>query len=203
MSPRVHREFDREAFRFCPNVTQGWENGIDGLLLHEKDKFRKILDVGCGNAGELLLEGPDIWGIDPNLGQMRFKGDGKDYGTIGVAVPERSVVGFAEDLPWNDEEFDIALSTKAVGWYPRQINTKMALEEMLRVTKKVSGYVVFNIGQEMTPAIINPILIDLHNRGYDIRVTGCWCLMFHREHKEATSQKMGRGDQSDSEITLN
>ena len=59
-------KFDRLAYIRCPNVSHGWEHGIESLLLDPRDRFKRILDVGCGNGGGLLNEGPNIWGIDPN-----------------------------------------------------------------------------------------------------------------------------------------
>ena len=174
---------NRQAYKFCPNVTQGWDDGLQTLLLNAQDKHKRILDVGCGNQGDLLREGPDIWGVDPNLGTLRFNGDGKDYGKIGLAVPQRSVAALAEELPFADESFDITLSTKAVGWYPRQINTRLALREMLRVTKKKSGYVTFNVGQEMTHDHLYDVLDELGSEGYKMMQDpeGIWYLILHPE----------------------
>ena len=181
----LNEKYDSDAAIRCPNVTTGWARGIESLLLDSKDRVKKILDVGCGNVGLLLKEGPNVWGIDPNLGTMRFNGDGKDYGKIAVAVPERAIKGYAEDLPFSDEEFDIAVSTKAVGWYPRQIKTRLALAEMLRVIKKKSGYVTFNIGQEMTADIINPVLLGLQSEGIRVQVVNdCWCVLQHPEFQQ-------------------
>lgn len=175
--------FDREAYIFTPNVTPGWEGGL-AHLVGDANTNKKILDVGCGNVGELLLQGPDVWGIDPNLGTLRFYGDGKNYGSVAVAVPERSKVGFAEELPFPDDTFDYALSTKAVGWYPKQINTALAISEMLRVIKRKTGSILFNIGQEMTPKIINPILADFSGKGIEVTIRENWCVMRHPKSDE-------------------
>ena len=116
---------------------------------------------------------------------MRFSADGRDYGSIATTVPERSVRARAEELPFKDGSFDVVISTKAVGWYPRQIQTRLALREMLRVCNKETGYSVFNIGQEMTPDIINPVLLELAQNDYFIKIiNNCWCLMRHPEFKE-------------------
>lgn len=177
------KDFDRTAYLYTPNVTQGWEHGL-ATLVGQGNVHKKILDVGCGNVGELLLEGSDVWGVDPNLGTLRFNGDGKNYGPVAIAVPGRSKVAFAEDLPFPDDIFDYALSTKAVGWYPRQINTALAIAEMLRVIKRKTGSILFNIGQEMTPEIIKPILANFSEKGIEVMIRESWCVMRHPKSGE-------------------
>ncbi len=180
---KERQSFDRRAYVYTPNVTQGWTHGLADLI-GEKNIGKKILDVGCGNTGELLREGPDVWGIDPNLGKLRFYGDGENYGSVKVAVPERSVIGIAEELPFADDTFDYVLSTKAVGWYPRQINTALSIAEMLRVSKRKTGSILFNIGQEMTMDILDPVLDKFQLQGIEVFVREDWCVMKHPDTGE-------------------
>lgn len=155
--------FDVDAYKRTPNVSAGWEHGLASIGIDPRAiPNSRILDVACGNAGDTLLEAPNIFGVDPNLGTYRFYGDGKDYGCIPVSVPERSVRAVAEELPFPDGAFQIVFSTKGVGWYPKQINTELALREMLRVAADPGGAVVFNVGQEMTRDVLDPILDKLN-----------------------------------------
>ncbi len=160
---KTHPGFDVNAYKRTPNVTAGWEHGLRSIGIDPGAVSNmRILDVACGNVGETLLEAPNIFGVDPNLGILRFYGDGKDYGPIQVAVPGRSIRAVAEELPFSDGAFQIVFSTKGVGWYPNHINTEMALREMLRVARDPGGAVIFNVGQEMTREVLDPILDKLN-----------------------------------------
>ena len=163
------REFNRGAYKYCPNITTGWERGFNSLF-QDSEKNKMVLDVGCGNQAEFLREGPHIYGIDPNLGIQRFLGDEKIHFTVRPYAPERAIIALAEELPFREEVFDYAISMKAVGWYPRQINLEMAVREMLRVVKKKTGVVFFNVGQEMSGDVINPVLEKLASQGFNVNV---------------------------------
>ena len=154
---------------------------------NEGDLHKKILDVGCGCSGDALKYGDQIYGIDPNLGQMVQ--NGSVVGKVGATVPERSMRALAEELPFEDESFDIAYSVKAVGWYPRNINLEMALREMLRVVKKKTGVICFNHGQEMTSSIINPVLQKLQKEGYGANANGNWIYITHPQFDQEAAQK--------------
>jgi|TARA_Y100000310_G_C20482692_1_gene715448 ubiquinone/menaquinone biosynthesis C-methylase UbiE len=174
------RNFDRGAYKFTPNVTMGWGNRVQELGFSEGELEKRILDVGCGCSGSFLENGRNIYGIDPNLGILRQFGDGKNYGSVTIAVPERSIRALADELPFADDSFDITLSTKAVGWYPQSINFEMAVREMIRVTRKRTGMVMFNVGQDMTNEIFTPVMMQLgEEEGYTIHSQGVWRYIFH------------------------
>ena len=181
-STNSSERFDPNAHRYCPNVTFGWELGFNSVFT-ETERNKMILDVGCGVQAEFLQEAPNIYGIDPNLGTLRFNGDGKDYGKVSPYEPERCVKALAEKIPFKDGTFDYAFSTKAVGWYPRHINFEMAVREMLRVVKKDNGVVFFNIGQEMTDEVLSPVLKKIKSEGYHADVFDKeLCVLSHPEH---------------------
>jgi len=172
--------FNPKAYERSRFVTHGWHRDLRTLGLSKKNvENKRILDVACGDHGAAVGEGPHVFGIDPNLGILRFFGDGKNYGSIRPKVPERSVRGLAEQLPYKDEVFDFAFSTDGVGWYPKNIHFEMALMEMLRVIKKKTGLVIFNIGGEMEPEIIDPILDHLKEKGYNLTYLGVICTISH------------------------
>ncbi len=155
--------FDPNAYKGCPNISQGFGRSFSSLL-PDSERNKRILDVGCGNQAGFLMQGPNIYGVDPNLGV--FRKDGKVVGNVTPYAPGKAMRALAEQLPFKDEAFDYAISEKAVGFYPRQINLEMALREMLRVVKKRTGAVYFNVGQEMTDEILNPVLEKLTGEGY-------------------------------------
>lgn len=146
-----------------------WEQGFNSLF-QDTERNKMILDVGCGNQAEFLKEGQHIYGVDPNLGIQRFLGDEEIGFTVRPYAPERVIRALAEELPFGDNVFDYAISMKAVGWYPRQINLEMAVREMLRVVKKKTGAIFFNVGQEMSDDVINPVLEKLKSQGFNLSV---------------------------------
>ncbi|MFH1500877.1 MAG: class I SAM-dependent methyltransferase [archaeon] len=179
--------FDRNAYKYCGNITDSWDWGVKSIGFSDEELGRRILDVGCGCVGAQLSEYGHLFGIDPNLGIMRFNGDGEVARYVRPAVPSKSLRALAEELPFKDESFDFAYSTKAVGWYPKAVNTEMALREMLRVVKKDTGVIVFNIGQEMTKEIINSALLNLHQEGYGANTRYLpWITMWHKENVNAS-----------------
>ncbi len=175
----IFDEFD--AHKYCPNVTPGWDGDFETLFL-PSERNKKILDVGCGNEGTFLLQGPNIYGIDPNLGMYRFLGNGKDYGSAEIAVPERAFRAFAEYIPFQDGEFDYVFSIKAVGFYPRHINFRKATREMLRVAKKDVGIVLIHLGGEMQGDILDPVLDELRSERYDVDLDGNVLSLKHPEY---------------------
>ncbi|MFH1308316.1 MAG: methyltransferase domain-containing protein [archaeon] len=181
--------FDRTSYNYCTNVSDGWDHGLAGIGFSEEESRKMILDVGCGFYGEQLGEAENLFGIDPNLGRIMGNGDGIVYRIIKPAFPNKSLRALAEELPFKDESFDFAYSTKAVGWYPKSINTEMALREMLRVIKKKTGVIVFNIGGEMPIDIINVVLSKLHSEKYGVNIrNNNWCSMWHPQHERISAK---------------
>lgn len=180
--PYSSNKFDRQAYKYCPNISPGWTHGLRTIGLSESDLESKlILDVGCGNEGIVLGEAKNIIGIDPNLGIMRLDGNGEHLGNWQIRYPRKSFRALAEELPFADGVFDFAISTKAVGWYPQSINFHMAVYEMLRVIKKETGVIAFNIGQNMTHSVLQHTARILHRDQYRISETHSWISIVHPE----------------------
>ncbi len=183
----IYRPLETEDPITTPNVTFGWMQGLGSLGLTDWEIRNKlILDVGCGSNGSVLTEGPNVYGADPNLGRMPNGNGG--YFDCHVAVPERAFRDRAEQLLFEDGVFDYVVSTKAVGWYPRQIDTEMATKEMLRVLRRDIGVAIFNVGQEMRPRMINPVLIALGEEGCQVAVSDD-SIWVHLRHSEFDEQK--------------
>jgi len=103
--------------------------GYDAL--HREEQLRKlriieaelsitkedtILDVGCGSGISAVLAGK-ITGIDPARKLLE-------------QAPFRTVVGRAEDLPFEDDSFDVVISVTAIHNFD---DSKKGLEEIARV----------------------------------------------------------------------
>ncbi len=181
------KKFDRSAYLHTANISTGFPPRFDHMGFNEVDLQKRILDVGCGCSGEALRYGDQIFGIDPNLGQMVQNGE--VVAKMAASVPERSMRALAEELPFEDESFDIAYSVKGVGFYPKNINLDMAVSEMLRVVKKETGVVCFNQGQEMTSGIINPTLKKLQKEDYGVNIVGNWIYIVHPQFDQEAAQK--------------
>ncbi len=81
----------------------------------------KVLDIGCGDGDFirfLVARGMDVTGIDPNIN------DDEKY-------HYRTVRGYAENLPFDDEDFDSVVSIRAL----HHLKADEALSEAYRVLK--------------------------------------------------------------------
>jgi len=97
----------------------------------KKEKFKSILDVGCGYGQDLVLikdEFPKvrIAGIDAS--RERIIEATEALGNIQL------VVGYASELPFKDKSFDISF-TDAVLMMGGTARSILILKEMVRVTK--------------------------------------------------------------------
>ncbi len=123
---------------------------FEGLLnLVKSDEF--FIDIGCANGGHM-----------EKLYQKGIKGIGLD-----LSIPNiikgitnkpylKFIHGFAENIPFNSEYFDIAILGDVVEHFRNQTNT---LSEILRVVKK--GFVIcFPNDTKQTEEHISPITVD-------------------------------------------
>jgi 2-polyprenyl-3-methyl-5-hydroxy-6-metoxy-1,4-benzoquinol methylase len=89
----------------------------------------RILDIGCGGGGlakQLVAEGADVTGIDPEAQAIR---------DAAAAVPQAKFSeGVAEDLPYDTASFDVALMVNALHHVP-EAAMRAALREATRVLK--------------------------------------------------------------------
>ncbi len=101
-----------------------------------------VLDVACGYGNTAItaqMKGAKVTGIDITPKHIALaKEEEKIAGTSGIDWKE----GDAEDLPFEDESFDVVLSTFGHIFAPNQ---ELAGKEMLRVLKK-SGRLGFTSG---------------------------------------------------------
>ena len=135
-----------------------WKQRADNRLLEEKTFSSKIFDEilskiqfnfknkktlvnGCGTGGELIYAlsvlNADAYGIEPNekaleICNMKAQLFGIDK--------ERVINAVAENLPFEDNTFDFIFCYTVIEHVQ---NVEMAIEEMIRVTKK-NGYIYIN-----------------------------------------------------------
>ncbi|MDB5139735.1 MAG: SAM-dependent methyltransferase [Mucilaginibacter sp.] len=114
---------------------------FDQLLKGTYDNCHKILDVGSGGGRNLvyfLRNGYDVYGIDPNLQAVEaVKALSK---TLAPVIPLTNFkVAYAEDLPFNDAQFDLVISSAVLHFAKDQAHFESMLYSMWRVLKP-GGY---------------------------------------------------------------
>ncbi len=145
LSNRLYEQIRRAAFVFAD-------------ALSEPVRF---LDVGCGNGrgtaaiwsyyyknGYFTPEGQmKIFGVDPSDQLLRIANEEfpqmvQDYNGYDATVmetvekyPVTFSKGYAEDIPFDDETFDVVYASQVLHW----TNPKKAVQEMLRVLRP-GGY---------------------------------------------------------------
>lgn len=148
------RKFTGEDFdqlvRFFDGMAQTkWLSSVhDQLkLLSGSWEGKRVLDIGCG-TGRLLLRGAHeakyVEGID--LSEKMIEAAKCIYKEKGVQNA-RFRVGDACDLPYRNEEFDIAVSTCVFFLLPEP---ELGLKEMVRVVKKGGQLVMLNPSETMS-----------------------------------------------------
>ena len=106
-------------------------------LLKPKQKDR-ILDVGCGNARDLITlakRGMNCTGIDMSEGMIN--GGKKDIEKKNLKID--LLIGSATELPFDDEIFDKIICSEVIEHTPAYEKT---VEEMLRILKKNGRIVI-------------------------------------------------------------
>jgi len=127
---------------------------LDNLTITKDDT---VLDVGCGTGlflERIESECMEAIGVDPSeellkVSEKRFSG--------------QLLHGFAEDLPFKDNEFDVVVSITAMQNFN---NIEEGLEEIKRVGKERFALTVLKKSEkiEEIKKIINKILIDSNIR---------------------------------------
>lgn len=95
----------------------------------------RVLDLGCGNgdflaAAALAEPGAVLYGLDPDSDALELASR-QVYGTV---HPVELHLGVAENLPFEDEEFDVVASSLVLSQLSRK-QQQNALAECLRVLR--------------------------------------------------------------------
>jgi len=114
---------------------------FDQLLKGTYNNCRKVLDAGCGGGRNLvyfLRNGYEVYGIDPNAGAVEaVKGLAKNI------TPDYPLQNFrvasAEDLPFENEYFDLVISSAVLHFARNEDHFGAMLQSMWSVLKP-GGY---------------------------------------------------------------
>jgi ubiquinone/menaquinone biosynthesis C-methylase UbiE len=128
--------FDRNSARFYESWRRSSQNrtierSMESLLLSVLDPMpgERLLDIGCGDGNHLLMFnklGLDVTGVDASLDMVE---------EARSRLGHRSAVkvGMAEDLPFDDNEFDLAVLIHTLEFLD---NPLPALREAGRVARR-------------------------------------------------------------------
>jgi arsenite methyltransferase len=98
------------------------------------DRGQRVLDVACGSGATALLLARelecDVTGVDLGARAIAQAADGAR--TAGLAARVRFVLGDAEELPFPDAVFDVAVSECSLCTFP---DKRRAIAEMARVVQ--------------------------------------------------------------------
>jgi tellurite methyltransferase len=126
---------------------------FDQLLKGTYNHCEKILDVGCGSGRNLvyfLQNGYDVYGVDPNLIAVNTVKELSQ--TLSPHHrPQNFKAASAEDLPFDDNYFDLVISSAVLHFADSPAHFENMLRSMWRVLKP-GGYffarLASNIGIE-------------------------------------------------------
>lgn len=114
---------------------------FDQLLKGRFDNCKKILDAGCGTGRNLhyfLQNGFEVFGIDPNIHAVQSVQELSK--TLAPQNPIKNfLVSAAEDMPFNDDEFDLVISSAVLHFARDEQHFDSMLRSIFRVLKP-GGY---------------------------------------------------------------
>jgi len=123
---------------------------FDQLLKGTYDDCTKVLDAGCGsgrNLVYLLRNGYEVYAIDPSAKAIdEIKTLAK---SIAPAIPQANfVVAAAEDMPFNDQYFDLVISSAVLHFAYSEVHFDSMLHSMWRVLKP-GGYLFARLASDI------------------------------------------------------
>jgi len=116
-----------------PVTNRGWQSYLYNFRLRDKEagfwEGKFILDVGSGDKEDdpsFYFPGAKICAIDPEFGP-----DGR----VGWNTAHEKRIGVVREIPYDDDEFDLVLSSHSVPQHIFPAEMPRAISEMLRVMK--------------------------------------------------------------------
>jgi tellurite methyltransferase len=123
---------------------------FDQLLKGTYDNCKKVLDAGCGSGRNLinfLRNGYEVYGIDPNPNAVSSVQQLAQ--TLSPAnATENFVVASAENMPFNDKEFDLVISSAVLHFANGPDHFDTMLRSMWRVLKP-GGYLFARLASDI------------------------------------------------------
>jgi tellurite methyltransferase len=137
---------------------------FDQLLKGRFDGCRKMLDVGCGGGRNLiyfLQNGYDVYAADPNPDAVIHVKDIAKQ--LAPSLPQENfLVALAEDLPFEDNAFDLVISSAVLHFANDSNHFDAMLRSMWRVLKP-GGYLFARLASDIG---IESLVTHLGNSRY-------------------------------------
>jgi ubiquinone/menaquinone biosynthesis C-methylase UbiE len=131
-----------------------WSRRVGDVFIDWIEAPRDLtwLDIGCGTGvfTEQVIQGCSpaaVFGIDPSVEQLAFARGRDELSTVEFHV------GDAQDLPFLDNSFDIAVMALAIHFVPDPAKAVAEMERVLRPGGTAAAYVwdYTNAGSPTTP----------------------------------------------------
>lgn len=149
----LEEKHQQESIAIYETPEETFKRYVEYLDLSPEDLKKKTLDVGSNNAQFAK------WAKDQGINSEIYS---LEPGNVEMVETDKSVRGSSDEIPYDDESFELVISNNAVpqpGFFgDDKKSIKKSLEEMLRVLKK---------GGEMR---LSPIRFD--NFEFDWQKTG-------------------------------
>lgn len=132
---------------------------FDQLLKGTYDDCKTVLDAGCGGGRNLvyfLQNGYDVYGIDPNPNAVEaIRSLAKD---LAPAIhPDHFQIATAEQMPFEDEYFDLVISSAVLHFADNKEHFESMLQSMWRVLKP-GGYLFARLASDIgIEELVQPI----------------------------------------------
>jgi tellurite methyltransferase len=137
---------------------------FDQLLKGTYDNCRKVLDAGCGGGRNLvyfLRNGYEVYGIDPNAQAVEAVKELSKKLSPANSLNNFKVAG-AEDLPFDNDYFDLVISSAVLHFAEDPGHFDAMLRSMWRVLKP-GGYFFARLASDIG---IETLVCSAGNRRY-------------------------------------
>lgn len=137
MNTKIKKQYDDFSETYSNNINY---DAMSNELFYQQIDFsledKKLLDVGCGDGGDLNIlkqKGVVVYGVEPS---EEFINKARKQNPTGI-IKE----GIAEKIPFSDEMFDVVISKWALQTCE---NIPKALSEIGRVLKKDGIFILLS-----------------------------------------------------------
>jgi ubiquinone/menaquinone biosynthesis C-methylase UbiE len=181
-------EFDDLVSFFDSMARTTWLKGIHDTMKETTGSWegKDILDVGCG-TGRLLLRGAEeankLVGVD--LSSEMVKASIQQFFYHEFSGKSEFLVADAENLPFEDESFHLALSTCVMFLLPDPIK---GIQEVHRVLKKEGQIAMLNPSEKMSQETAAKYTKDNNISGFERTALLKWSNVSTRRHRYTTDE---------------
>jgi ubiquinone/menaquinone biosynthesis C-methylase UbiE len=181
-------EFDELVSFFDSMARTTWLKGIHDTLKETTGSWedKDIIDVGCG-TGRLLLRGAKeankLVGVD--LSSEMVKASIQQFFYHELSGKSEFLVADAENLPFEDDSFHLALSTCVMFLLP---DPSKGIQEIHRVLKKDGQIAMLNPSEKMSQETAAQYAKENEISGFERTALLKWSNVSTRRHRYTTDE---------------